>query len=148
MDAIDDAAEVRVTVAPANARFLISATLTSVTTGATTTVESTTDVKVVRRELRRLTEKDRNAYFEALHTVFTTEQADGEALYGSGFSSHGTLAALHSSKEYLYHNNLFFETSHPSMQLRLERSLQLHLKTSNLTVRPLQFSGGLESRIK
>ena len=49
---------------------------------AKATVEHAAAVKAVRRELRRLTEEDREEYFRALHAVFTTDQEEGEAAYG------------------------------------------------------------------
>ena len=122
-DDVKDAASVTVVTEPANTEFMIKATLTS-KDGTTYVSERKSDVKVVRRELRKLTESDREAYFRALHAVFTTDGETGRAKYGDGFTSHGELSALHNDMNFLYHNNLFFQTSHPAMQLRLERSLR------------------------
>ena len=51
------------------------------------TAEFEVTVKYVRRELRDLTDADRDRYFEALHTVYATEQAEGVAKYGRNFKS-------------------------------------------------------------
>jgi hypothetical protein len=80
-------------------------------------------VKYVRREIRSLTEKDRVAFFQALKTVFTVSTTDGQALYGDKFLGHAHLTALHNMKDEKYHNNLFFLTSHPVMQIKCDQSL-------------------------
>jgi hypothetical protein len=113
-----------VTAAPLHAEFRLTATVTDGLTGAVHAVEHAAAVKAVRRELRRLTEEDREEYFRALHAVFTTDQEEGEAAYGPDFTSHTTLAALHSDLRYTYHGNLFFLTSHPVMQMQLDKSLK------------------------
>ena len=116
--------EVTATAYPPNAEFWLSATATDSNTGETHVARQLVHVKHVRRELRQLTKVDREAYFDALQTVFLTTQEDGEALYGKDFTSHGKLAELHNSEDNIYHGNLFFLTSHPAMQLRLEASLR------------------------
>jgi hypothetical protein len=80
-------------------------------------------VKYVRRDLYSLTADDREQYFTAMQTLFTTPQAEGEALYGEYFFSHGEMANLHDFAGAAYHNNLYFLTSHPVMQLKVERAL-------------------------
>jgi hypothetical protein len=80
-------------------------------------------VKYVRRDIYSLTDDHREQYFSAMHILFTTSQAEGEALYGKFFFSHGEMANLHDADFASYHDNLFFLTSHPTMQLKVERSL-------------------------
>jgi hypothetical protein len=124
-DGISDDSKIHVTASPANAEFWLSAVVTNLAKSKTVNVAPVkAAVKSVRRELRRLTDEDRVAYFEALHEVFTTTTEKGQAKYGSGFTAHSDLTALHNSQTYQYHNNLFFQTSHPAMQLRLDRSLR------------------------
>ena len=43
--------------------------------------------KYVRRELRSMSDGDRNGFFEALKLIYTTGQADGVAAYGSKYRS-------------------------------------------------------------
>ena len=125
LDGVDNSPEVFITAGPINAVFRITATVTDDVTGAVHVVSHTNSVvRTVRREIYDLTEDDRAAYFNALHEVFTLDQAAGQELYGSDFTSHATLAALHNSVLYTYHANLFFQTSHPAMQLRLDQSLR------------------------
>ena len=124
VDGVDDASEVKIMVEPANSKIDLEVTVTSISSGETFTLHRRSDVRIVRRELRTLTDDDREAYFEAVHTVFTTDEKAGKELYGDAFTSHDELAALHNSKYFMYHGNLFFQTSHPAMQMRFERSLR------------------------
>jgi hypothetical protein len=116
--------EVTVEVEPANAQFWVTARVTNGRTGEEHVVREKTHVKHVRRELRRLTQKDRDEYFNTMQKMFLRTQKEGEEIWGKDFTSHGTLSALHNSQDYTYHGNLFFLTSHPAMQMRLERSLR------------------------
>mmetsp|Transcript_76336 Transcript_76336/g.153287 ORF Transcript_76336/g.153287 Transcript_76336/m.153287 type:complete len:691 (+) Transcript_76336:53-2125(+) len=111
--------ELHVKFTPANAIFLVTCTSSDGLASASYTATT----KYVRREIRTLSTSDREAYFTAMKSMFLTTQPDGEALYGANFISHGHLAALHNTQNYHYHGNLFFQTSHPSMQLKVDRSL-------------------------
>ena len=85
--------------------------------------------KYVRRELRDLTDADRDRYFEALHTVYATEQAEGVAKYGRNFKSAAWLV-----REHLYgaadkscdhwHDDAGFLNHHVGITLQLEASLR------------------------
>merc|ERR1711998_471464 len=79
--------------------------------------------KFVRREMRTLIESDRNKCLDAMQVVYNTSQEEGQAKYGNSFVSHAHLTGLHNSAYYIYHGNLMFITSHPTMQLKLEKSL-------------------------
>ena len=41
--------------------------------------------KYVRREIRTMTEEDREAFLDALHTVYTVSTEDGQELYGNDY---------------------------------------------------------------
>ena len=51
--------------------------------------------RYVRRELRDLTAFDRNAYFDAMHVLYSTEQDLGVKLYGANFKSAAWLVREH-----------------------------------------------------
>ena len=51
--------------------------------------------RVVRQELRQLSDSDRDAYLSAMHTVYATSQDEGESLYGSSFKSADWLIREH-----------------------------------------------------
>jgi len=91
--------------------------------GAEVLAVAEASVKYVRRDIYSLSQPHREQYFAAMQTLFTTSQEDGEALYGRHFFSHGEMTSLHDSSNVFYHGNLFFLTSHPVMQLKLERAL-------------------------
>lgn len=80
--------------------------------------------KYVRRELKTLTDNDREAFLEAVHTIYTVSQSDGEAMYGDDFTAHAQLVGMHNSNVYTFHGNLVFMTSHPAFQLKFENSLR------------------------
>jgi hypothetical protein len=80
-------------------------------------------VKYVRRDIYTLSDEHREKYFKAMEILFTTSQADGEKKYGKYFFSHAEMANLHDADGAAYHDNLFFLTSHPTMQLKVERAL-------------------------
>ena len=44
-------------------------------------------VKYVRREVRTLTDADRESFFDALHVVYSTSQGAGQKQFGSKFRS-------------------------------------------------------------
>lgn len=79
--------------------------------------------KYVRREIRKLSDADRNHYLDALEIMYTITQEEGQAKYGHNFVDHGHLGALHGSSLFLYHGNLAFMTAHPMFILKAEKSL-------------------------
>ena len=52
-------------------------------------------VKYVRHEIRTLDATDRNAFFAALYTMYTTTDAEGVSLYGIKFKSGEQLVRKH-----------------------------------------------------
>jgi hypothetical protein len=86
-------------------------------------------VKYVRRELRSMTDDDRNGFFEALKLIYTVGQTDGTATYGSKYRSIEYLVAEHlqgaASKECdHWHDDAGILTHHMAFTLELEQSLQ------------------------
>ena len=85
--------------------------------------------KYVRRELRDLSDADRERYFSALHVVYSTDDAAGRTLYGDDFKS-----AAWFVRQHLYgaaqrdcdhwHDDAGFMTHHVGVTMLLERSLQ------------------------
>jgi len=55
----------------------------------------TANAKVVRYDLRDLSESDRAVYFEALHAFYVTSQTEGEKLYGATYKSIFVLVKIH-----------------------------------------------------
>lgn len=84
---------------------------------------TTATTKFVRRELRTLHDKDREYYFQTLQDMVSFGEAEGEAAYGKDFWSVGRFTAAHTTARWQFHDNLFFSTSHPAMQLKFEKSL-------------------------
>lgn len=80
-------------------------------------------VKYVRREIKKFSDEDRNTYLDALETMYSLSQEEGEAKYGHDYISHAHLGALHGTREFKYHANTFFITSHPMFILKVEKSL-------------------------
>lgn len=84
---------------------------------------NTAVTKYVRREIRALSDDDRERYFAAMGVVYSLPLEEGRALYGKRFVNHGHLTSLHDSYLYAYHENLAFGTAHPGFQLKLERAV-------------------------
>ena len=129
---LDAGLSLRIKVQPPNAQLKVVATVReqswSKSAGAmkerlVATVEQHVLVRYVRREIRTLSGIERDRYFKTLHTVMTTPQEEGRKLYGNQFSSLSQLVALHNMNNMAYHGNLFFATSHPAMQLKMDKSL-------------------------
>jgi hypothetical protein len=117
----DEAVTGRVMVArftDANAKFSLKAYKDN-----QVVVDETLTTKFIKRELRTLTTADRDRYFNAVYLLYTIDQEEGEELFGKEFLSYQHLVALHNTKDYQYHDNLFFLTSHPAMQTKFEKSL-------------------------
>lgn len=86
-------------------------------------------VKYVRREIRSLTESDRDAFFDALQLLYTTNSTDGIALYGAKFANaekflyHHLNGAARSDCDH-WHDGAGFITQHTAFTLFAEQSLQ------------------------
>jgi hypothetical protein len=102
----------------ANAQFSIK-----VEQNGVTLLEEVAICKYVRRELRTVSKADLERFFKALKIMYSTDQETGEALYGQNYISAAHMTANHNTNEFVYHGNLFFVTSHPTMQIRFEKSL-------------------------
>ena len=86
--------------------------------------------KVVRREIRDLTEDDREAYFSAVHTMYNIGQVAGEATYGSDFMSSDYLLREHlygaAQKECdHWHDDAGFLNHHIGITWQFEKSLRM-----------------------
>ena len=92
--------------------------------GAERTARSANVVcKRVRREIRTLTDADREAYLSALEVLHTVDDAEGRRRYGADFANGAYFAKLHNANKYCYHNNLAFLTTHPAFTLQVENML-------------------------
>ena len=101
---------------------------------ATTSSGSSTKFRVlgriVRREIRDLTDADRSRYFEALHRLYTIGQKDGEAQYGPGFMSSDFILRKHlygaaqRSCDH-WHDDAGFVNHHVGITWEFERSLRM-----------------------
>jgi phage-related protein len=85
--------------------------------------------KYVRRELRTLTDDDREAFFTALETVYNTEQGEGENLYGNKFVNIKELVKNHLDGAGRmecdhWHDDAGILTHHVAYTLQMEQSLQ------------------------
>lgn len=85
--------------------------------------------KYVRRELRSLSNRDRNRYFSALEKIHRLPLSEGQAKYGAKFANQEVFLVKHLSRDSLTNCNFFhgcsgFLTGHAAFQLELEQSLQ------------------------
>jgi hypothetical protein len=86
-------------------------------------------VKYVKREMRSLTDGDRDAFFGALEAVYKTSDVDGIAKYGSNFVSMDNLVKSHlmgAGKPECdhWHDGAGIMVHHLSFTLKLELALQ------------------------
>lgn len=114
--------------------------VTKKTKDATNTLRGTSDsavyshtftaaVKYVRRELRSLSTADREKYFSAMKTLYTTPGAVGRAKYGSKYKSaeeflHVHLTGAATSDCDHWHDGAGIITHHVAITLSFEQSLQ------------------------
>jgi len=94
--------------------------------GERTRAKSMTDVSVkyVRRELRKLTDADRNQFLDAMGIMYNTPLEEGKRKYGHNFVSAGYISSIHNSDKFGYHGGDVFLTAHPAFQLMFENSLR------------------------
>jgi len=103
--------------------------LTETCGDTTTSYEYDVMSKHVRYEIRSLSNEDRNAFFNALHAVYNTNQKDGVAKYGAKFRSIEYLVREHlygaASKDCdHWHDDAGILTHHMAFTLELEQGLQ------------------------
>eukprot|EP01034_Spumella_vulgaris_P026148 gene26150-32683_t len=85
--------------------------------------------KYVRREIRSLTDEDREAFFDALLKVYTVPSAEGVALYGSKFKTAEDFLVKHLAGAGTtdcdhWHDGAGILTHHVAVTLEMEQSLQ------------------------
>ncbi|CAM9308836.1 unnamed protein product, partial [Hapterophycus canaliculatus] len=86
-------------------------------------------VKYVRREIRTLTDRDREVFFNAVSIMQRVPSAVGQAVYGSKFYSKDYFNRIHVSFAAdpecdHWHDGAGFVTSHIAISLMYEQSLQ------------------------
>jgi len=83
--------------------------------------------KYVRRELRGLTESDREIFLNALAIVYSTGLDEGKEIYGDGFKNHEYFTIKHVGVNRCnpFHGSTTFLTSHAAFTLEMETSMQL-----------------------
>lgn len=85
--------------------------------------------KYVRREIRSLSNDDRERYFSALEKIHRLSLSEGQARYGAKFANQDIFLIKHLSQDTLTNCNFFhgcsgFLTGHAAFQYQLEQSLQ------------------------
>ena len=82
--------------------------------------------KYVRREIRKLTDDHRNAYFSAMSVVAHTDLEEGRARFGANFVNlvYETVKHVHGLSCSPFHGGLSFLTAHAAFTLELDRALQ------------------------
>ncbi|CAN0049004.1 unnamed protein product, partial [Ectocarpus sp. 13 AM-2016] len=80
-----------------------------------------------RREIRDLTDRDREAFLDAMQIWYTVPTDVGKARYGPSFSNYQVITAYHNAdvENFCYHIGLQFLTSHAAFDLTMERYLQM-----------------------
>ncbi|CAM9521680.1 unnamed protein product [Ascophyllum nodosum] len=121
-------AETTVTLTKAGGVFLLKVQEQENRPGGALLSEGTVKLscRYVRREIRDLTENDREEFLEALEVYYTVGTEEGRAKYGDDFFDYRRLALFHNAPlDHLrYHAGLQFLTSHAAFGLTMERSLQ------------------------
>ena len=90
----------------------------------------TVSVKVVRHEIRDLSEADRQSFFSALHKFYVTSPEEGLEKYGSAYTSAFETLRMHlygaADKECdHWHDDAGFLTHHVGITWMFENSLRL-----------------------
>lgn len=86
-------------------------------------------VKYVRREIRSLTDEDRNRFLDALHVLYFTSQKEGVRTYGPAYVSMDSFVAKHLEGAGAlecdhWHDDAGIMTHHLGFTLEMEQSLQ------------------------
>eukprot|EP00752_Nemacystus_decipiens_P007682 g6866.t2 len=82
-------------------------------------------VKYVRRELRDLTEEDREVYFSTMAEFYRVSIREGKEKYGTAFGNSDLMAAYHNSRNYCFHSGMHFLNAHVAFDLWGELSMQM-----------------------
>lgn len=85
--------------------------------------------KYIRREIRSLTDSDRQNYFDAMDTMYTLSEEEGQALYGSKwhnaeFFSYKHLTGAGTTDCDHWHDGAGIVTHHMAFTLEVEQTLQ------------------------
>lgn len=96
---------------------------------STSSVSEEVTVAYIRRELRQLTKKDKDAYLDTFLVLHQTSTSSGRQTYGPHYQSLTDLQLLHLSaatdrREDHLHDGMGFLTQHVAMTMAFELSLQ------------------------
>jgi hypothetical protein len=93
--------------------------LTETSSDGSTRSFSTTKVaaRYVRREIRTLTDEDRESYLNAIEQVHRLSAEEGVSTYGANFSNYEPYTAVHNSVEYCYHTGQVSVVTMPLMAI-------------------------------
>ena len=85
--------------------------------------------KYVRRELRSMTDADRQASLDALEKVHRLSMQEGQKRYGDKFANYAYFAAKHMWKMTLddctpFHNGVVFSVAHAAFSFEVEQAMQ------------------------
>jgi hypothetical protein len=101
----------------------------SVSESSVTVFSGKVNAKYVRREVRELTDEDREAFLSTLAVLYNLNQDEGEKKYGSDYISMDNLVLVHlelagnRTCDHL-HDGMGFLTSHSALTMMMEKSLQ------------------------
>ncbi|CAN0178363.1 unnamed protein product [Pylaiella littoralis] len=101
-----------------------------ISTGEVHHFSSSIMVKYVRREVRQLTEQDREAFFDALETLYRLPAAEGNARYGDDYKGIDYFVQMHLDGAGVpdcdhWHDDAGIMTHHVGYTLQFEQALQL-----------------------
>lgn len=81
--------------------------------------------KIVRREIRTLSDAARDRYLDALNVFYRTPMAEGQRLYGPDFVNAAWITACHNSKLWCLHTPNPFLAAHAAFVYWGEESMRL-----------------------
>ncbi|CAM9236405.1 unnamed protein product [Ectocarpus sp. 4 AP-2014] len=101
-----------------------------VSTGEVYHMSSSVMVKYVRREIRQLTDKDREAFFDAMETLYRLPTTEGVALYGEDYKGIEFFVQMHLDGAAVkdcdhWHDDAGIVTHHVGFTLLFEQALQV-----------------------
>ena len=109
--------------------YTCAVTATNSATSTKYTQDFTLAVKYVRREIRTLTDEDREKFFEALYKIYTVDATAGNKMYGARFHTaeyflwkHLTGAGTADCDH--WHDGAGLVNNHVALTLEVEQSLQ------------------------
>ncbi|CAM9966090.1 unnamed protein product, partial [Ectocarpus fasciculatus] len=101
-----------------------------VATGEVHRMRSHVMVKYVRREIRQLSDEDREAFFDAMETLYRLPTAEGRALYGDEYKGINFFVQMHLDGAGVkdcdhWHDDAGIMTHHVGYTLQFEQALQV-----------------------